>query len=332
MQTLKFQWALRDAFDEEMARDDRVCLLGQDIGEYGGVFNTAKGLQKKYGVRRVFDTPLSEGAIIGTAVGAAASQLRPIAEIMYFDFITVGLDPVVNQAAKLHYMSGGQVQMPMVVISQFGSGTSEGAQHSQSLEAWFMHTPGLKVVMPSTVYDAKGLLKSSIRDNNPVVFLWHRMLYDRKEEVPDDEWIVPLGEAIVRREGTDLTLVSTSYIMHRALAAAEQLDGEVSIELIDPRTLAPLDIDTILRSVRKTGRLLVVHEANACCGVGAEIVRQVTQEAFDDLRSPPMVLGHVGVPMPFARVLEDACVPQEVDIFCAVRKSLESVATHPRGS
>ncbi len=322
MRKLKMIKAFREAFDEELLRDQRVCIFGEDVGEFGGVFGTSERLQKKYGQRRVFDTPLSEGAIIGTAVGAAMTGLRPIAEIMYFDFITVAMDPLVNQCAKLRFMSGNQLQLPLVVFAQFGSGTSEAAQHSQSLEAWFMHTPGLKIVMPATVHDAKGLMISSIRDDDPVIFLWHRMMYDAIEEVPDGAWIVPLGTAAVRRQGSDLTVVATAHMVHKALSAAETLSDEISIEVIDPRTIVPLDLDTILSSVAKTGRLLVVHEANACGGFGAEIVRRVTEKGFDSLTCGPRVLGQIGVPMPFSHVLEKACVPQEDDIVSAARGML----------
>ena len=322
MRPLKFIRALCEAFQEEMERDESVCLFGEDVGEFGGVFGTSALLQKKFGARRVFDTPLSEGAIVGTAVGAAMAGLRPVAEIMYLDFILVAMDPLVNQAAKARYVSNGQLKLPLVIFTQCGAGTSEAAQHSQCLEAWFAHTPGLKVVMPATVYDAKGLLKASIRDDNPVVFIWHKMLYDLKEEVPDDTWIVPLGHAVVRREGTDLTVVATSLMVHRAMEAAQALSGEASVEVIDPRTLAPLDMDTILASVAKTGRLLVVHEANARCGIGAEIVRQVVEKGFERLTCRPMVLGGADVPMPFTQVLESACMPQVSDIAAAMRKLL----------
>jgi pyruvate dehydrogenase E1 component beta subunit len=324
MPTLTFTAAMCQALDEELQRDDRVCLFGEDVGEFGGVFGTSSSLQEKYGKRRVFDTPLSEAAIVGTAVGAAMSGLRPVAEIMYVDFLTVGMDPLVNQAAKLRYMSGGQLKLPLVIFTQCGAGTSEAAQHSQSLEAWFAHTPGLKVVMPATVHDAKGLLKASIRDDNPVVFIWHKLLYDLEEEVPDGQWLVPLGQAAVRRQGTDLTVVATSLMVHRAMAAAETLSGEISVELIDPRTLAPLDMDTILASVAKTGRLLVVHEAPIRGGIGGEIVRQVTENVFDRLSCAPMVLGGANLPMPFTQVLESACVPQEDDIVRAARKIMKS--------
>ena len=324
MPTSTLTAAMCQAFDEELGRDDRVCLFGEDVGEFGGVFGTSGSLQQKYGKRRVFDTPLSEAAIIGTAVGAAMSGLRPVVEIMYVDFITVGMDPLVNQAAKLRYMSGGQLKLPLVLFTQCGAGTSEAAQHSQSLEAWFAHVPGLKVVMPATVRDAKGLLKASIRDDNPVVFIWHKLLYDLEEEVPDGEWLVPLGRAEVRRDGTDLTVVATSLMVHRAMAAAEKLAEEISIELIDPRSIVPLDMDTILASVAKTGRLLVVHEAPVRGGIGGEIVRQVAETAFDRLRCPPVVLGGANLPMPFTQVLENACIPQEEDIVAAARRIVKS--------
>ena len=319
MRQLKYIRAMNEAFDEELQRDSSVCLFGEDMGQYGGVWGNTHKLQKTYGERRVFDTPLSESAIVGAAAGAAMSGLRPVIEIMYLDFVTVAMDPLINQVAKAHYMSGGQVKLPLVITASFGSGTAEAAQHSQSLEAWFAHTPGLKVVMPSTVHDVKGLLKSSIRDDDPVMFLWNRRLYDVIEEVPDGEWTVPLGQAVLRRPGTDVTVVTYSYMVQEVLAAAESLGGQVSVEVIDVRSLVPLDLAAILKSVRKTGRLLVVHEANACCGFGAEIVRRVTQEEFDSLVAPPRVLGHVGVPMPFSPVLEQAALPDKDKIIAAVR-------------
>jgi len=319
MAKIKLIRALCEAFDEEMARDERVCLFGEDVGKYGGVFGTSTKLQKKYGRSRVFDTPLSEAAIIGTAVGAAMTGLRPIAEIMYLDFITVGMDPLINQAAKLRCMSGRQLTLPVVIFTQCGAGTSEAAQHSQCLEAWFAHTPGLKVVMPATVYDAKGLMKASIRDNNPVVYIWHKMLYNLQEELPEGECLVPLGQAEIKRHGSDITVVATSLMVHKALAAAKTLEGTVDVEVIDPRTIAPIDMDTITESVRRTHKLLVVHEATAICGIGSEIVRQVTEKVFDDLSTPPKVLGSMHLPVPFAPVLETACVPQEADIVGAIK-------------
>lgn len=323
MSQLKLPAAMCQAFDEELQRDGSVCLFGEDVGVFGGVFGTSVSLQQKYGERRVFDTPLSEAAIIGTAVGAAMSGLRPVAEIMYVDFLTVAMDPLINQAAKLRYMSGGRLKLPMVVFTQCGGGTAEAAQHSQCLEAWFAHVPGLKVVMPATVADAKGLLKASIRDDNPVVFIWHKLLHGLEEEVPDGECLVPLGRAAVRREGTDLTIVATSLMVHRAMAASEKLSAEINIEVIDLRTLVPMDIDTVLTSVAKTGRLLVVHEAPVRGGIGGDIVRQVVESAFDQLTRPPMVLGGANLPMPFTEVLERECMPQEENIVKAARKMVE---------
>jgi pyruvate/2-oxoglutarate/acetoin dehydrogenase E1 component len=311
--------AMNEALDEELARDPDVVLFGEDIGAYGGVWALSKGLQKKFGPQRVFDTPLSEAAIVGTCTGAAMAGLRPVIEIMYVDFTTCCMDPLVNQAAKIRFMSGGAFTLPMTVIAPCGAGTCEAAQHSQSLEAWFLHTPGFKVLVPSTVYDCKGLLKTAIRDNNPVVYLWHKVLYDLQEEVPAGEWTIPLGEAAVRRAGHDVTVVAYSLMMHRALEAAAQLEGEISVEVIDPRTLRPFDLPTVLESLRKTGRLLVVHESPTCCGVGAEIVRQVTAEGFDLLQQAPRVLGGKDLPIPFAKPLENAVVPQVADIVSVLR-------------
>jgi pyruvate dehydrogenase E1 component beta subunit len=248
--------------------------------------------------------------------------LRPVIEIMYVDFLTCCMDPLVNQAAKIRFMSGGAFDMPITIIAPFGAGTCEAAQHSQSLEAWFLHAPGIKIAVPATVYDCKGLLKTAIRDNNPVLYLWHKVLYDLEEEVPDGQWTIPLGRAAVRREGQDVTLVAYSLMMHRALEAAARLQGEISTEVIDPRTLRPFDLDAVLDSLRKTGRLLVVHESPVSCGVGAEIVRQVTDRGFDLLKQPPKVLGGKDLPIPFAKPLENAVVPQVDDIVSALRSMM----------
>ncbi|MDP7740122.1 MAG: alpha-ketoacid dehydrogenase subunit beta [Lentisphaeria bacterium] len=315
--------AMNEALDAAMAADDDVVLFGEDIGAYGGVWALSKGLQKKYGELRVFDTPLSECAIMGTCAGAAMAGLRPVIEIMYVDFMTVAMDQLVNQAAKIRLMSGGAFDLPMTIIAPCGAGTSEAAQHSNSLEAWFLNTPGLKVVMPSTVYDMKGLLTAAIGDNNPVMYLWHKALYDLEEEVPDGVWTVPLGEAAVRREGGDITVVAYSLMMHRAMAAAAELDGRVSVEIIDPRTLHPFDLDTVLRSVRKTGRLLVVHESPLRCGVGGDIVRRVCEAGFELLQQAPQVVGGVDSPIPFSKSLEDAVVPQVSDIRAAIETMVE---------
>ncbi len=318
MQKIKPIQAMNQALNEEMEHDDDVVLFGEDIGAYGGVWALSKGLQKKYGEQRVFDTPLSECAIMGACTGAAMAGLRPVIEIMYIDFITIAMDGLINQAAKMRLMSGGLFDMPMTVIAPCGAGTCEAGHHSQSLESWFLNTPGLKVAMPSTVYDCKGLLKSSIRDNNPVVFMWHKVLYDLEEEVPEGEWVVPLGEAAVRREGDDITVVAYSLMMYRALEAAQNLEGQVSVEVIDPRTLHPFDLETVLESVRKTGRLLVVHESPLRCGVGGDIVRRVCDAGFDLLKAAPKVVASKDSPMPFAKTLENAVLPQVADIEAAI--------------
>jgi pyruvate dehydrogenase E1 component beta subunit len=242
---------------------------------------------------------------------------------MYVDFMTCCMDPLVNQAAKIRFMSGGAFRLPMTIVAPCGAGTCEAAQHSQSLEAWFLNTPGIKVAVPSTVQDCKGLLKTAIRDNNPVMYLWHKALYDLEEEIPAGEWAIPLGQAAVRRPGHDVTVVAWSLMMHRALEAAQRLQDQISVEVIDPRTLRPFDLDTVLNSLRKTGRLLVVHESPACCGMGAEIVRQVCQHGFGLLRQAPRVLGGRDLPIPFAKPLENAVVPQVDDIISEVRKLLD---------
>lgn len=334
--------AMNRALHEEMARDETVFVIGEDVADVGGVWGVQKGLLKKFGRKRVRQTPISECGFTGLAVGAAMTGLRPVVEIMYNDFITTCMDMVVNQAAKLRTMSGGQLQVPLVIHTPGGGGTCEAAQHSQCLEAWFAHVPGLKVVLPSTPYDAYGLLKTAIRDDNPVYYMEHRLLYDVKGDVPKAEFTIPFGQADIKREGTDLTVVATLHMVHKALAVAERLSRgahtpcartddaahgvcrprEISVEVIDPRTLIPLDEETILNSVRKTGRLLVVQEACLCGGFGSEIVRRVTEKAFDALQAPPKVLGSLDLPMPFSPPLERAVIPDEVDIEAAVRGML----------
>ncbi len=323
MRKLKPIVAMNEALDTVMAEDDDVVLFGEDIGAYGGVWALSKGLQKKYGEARVFDTPLSECAIMGTCAGAAMAGLRPVIEIMYVDFMTIAMDPLVNQASKIRLMSGGAFDLAMTIIAPFGAGTCEAAQHSNSLEAWFLNTPGLKVVAPSTVYDTKGLLAAAIRDNNPVMYLWHKMLYDLEEEVPGGDWIVPLGEAAVRCEGDDITVVAYSLMMYRAMEAAAEFDGRISVEVIDPRTLHPFDLDTVLTSLRKTGRLLVVHESPTRCGVGADIVRRVCDAGFELLRQAPRVLGGKDSPIPFSKPLENAVIPQVADIRAAIEAMVQ---------
>jgi acetoin:2,6-dichlorophenolindophenol oxidoreductase subunit beta len=319
MPNLTYLRAMNLALHEEMARDERVFVIGEDVADAGGVWGVQKGLLKKFGRRRVRQTPISEGGFTGLAVGAALTGLRPVVEIMYNDFVTTCMDQVANQAAKLRSMSGGQLQVPIVIHTPGGGGTCEAAQHSQCLEAWFAHTPGLKVVLPSTPYDAKGLLKTAIRDDNPVYYMEHRLLYDMKGEVPREDYTIPFGVADVKRKGSDLTVVATLLMVHKSLAAAEELAPGISVEVIDPRTLVPLDIETIVTSVRKTGRLLVVQESPTFGGFGSEIVRQVTEAAFDALQVAPKVLGAASLPMPFSPNLERAIIPQDADILAAMR-------------
>lgn len=323
MREIEFIKAVNEALDEEMERDEKVFLIGEDIGNYGGVFGATKGLFKKYGFKRVKQTPISEAAIAGAAMGAAITGLRPVAEIMYFDFITLAMDQIVNQASKIYFMSGGQINVPMVVRTQYATGTTEAAQHSQNLEAWFAHIPGLKVVMPSTAYDAKGLLKSSIRDNNPVLFIENRVLYYQKFKVPRKDWIIEIGKGDIKKEGKDITVIATGMMVHRALEAAKELSPGVDIEVVDPRTIYPLDMELIIGSVKKTGKVLIAHEAVTRFGLGAELVRNITEQAFDYLDYPPKVLGNIGVPIPYSVPLEEAAVPQKEDIINTIRKILD---------
>lgn len=323
MRRIRYGAAITEALREEMARDERVFVIGEDVDIFGGVFGLTRGLVEEFGSRRVRGTPISEACFCGLAGGAAMAGLRPVVEIMYLDFIMVAMDQVVNQIAKAHYLSGGQVRVPIVVRGQFGSGTAEGAQHSQHLESWFSHAPGLKVVMPSNAADAKGLLKSAIRDDDPVIYLENRVLYGREGEVPEGELLVPIGKAAIRRQGTDLTVVALSDAVNKALEASELLQGVASIEIIDPRSIYPLDLEAILCSVRKTGRLLVVHEAVTRSGFGAEVVRRVVEEGLDLLDVEPRVLGALDVPVPFSHVLETAYIPQVQDIKAAIQEILD---------
>lgn len=314
---------MREALREELARDERVFLIGEDIGTYGGAYAVTKGLLQEFGEKRVRQTPISEAAIAGATVGAALTGTRPVAEIMFIDFITIAMDQIVNQAAKIRYMYGGKASIPLVVRTQGGSGKGMAAQHSQSLEAWFVHVPGLKVVMPSTPYDAKGLLKSAIRAQDPVVFIEHKLLYNTKGPVPEKEYVVPLDVAEVKRDGSDVTIVATSRMVLLALEAAQDLASEgIETEVIDPRTLKPLHLQPILDSVRKTGRLLVVHEAYRTCGVGAEIGMRVMEEAFDYLDAPIKRLTGPDVPIPCSGPLEEMFAPSEADIVTAVKELL----------
>jgi len=321
MSQLYYRQAIRDALREEMRRDECVFLLGLDIGRFGGTYKATQGLWEEFGDERVRDTPLSEAAIAGAAVGAAMTGMRPVAEIMYTDFLTIALDQIANQAAKLTYMSGGQARIPVVFRTQEGAGRSSAAQHAQSLEAWVAHIPGLKVVLPATPYDAKGLLKSAIRDDSPVVFIEHKLLYGVKGEAPDQEYLIPFGQARIVREGADVTIVALSRMVLKALDAAEELAREgISVEVIDPRSVVPLDLATILASVQKTGRLVVTHEGYTRCGVGAEIATQVAENALHALKRPPRRVCGRNVPIPFAPVMEHYVIPQAADLVKAVRE------------
>jgi len=313
--------ALNEALDQEMERDPAVFILGEDVGQFGGCFGVTQGLFAKYGEARVKDTPITESAIVGAATGAAAAGLRPVCEIMFVDFIGVALDQLFNQAAKMRYMFGGKAKIPMVLRAPQGAGIGVAAQHSQSLEAWFMHVPGLKVAIPSTPYDAKGLLIAAIRDDNPVVFLEHKLLYGIEGEVPDQPYTVEFGKAAVVREGTDVTLVATAKMVHTALDAAAQLaEMGISAEVIDPRTLLPLDTATMVNSVKKTHGLVIVHEAVKFAGAGAEIAAQVAEQAFDYLDAPIVRVAAPFTPVPFSVPLENAFIPNAADIVEAVKR------------
>jgi pyruvate/2-oxoglutarate/acetoin dehydrogenase E1 component len=312
--------ALNEALHGEMERDDRVFLMGEDVGLIGGIFQVTKGLRERFGEDRVRDTPISEPSFVGAGVGAAIAGMRPVVEIQIWDFIAMTMDQIVNQAAKFRFMLGGKPTVPVVIRGPQGGGIRLAAQHSQSLEAWFIHVPGLVVIAPSNAYDAKGLLAAAIREDNPVIFLEHKALYATKGFVPPDRYLLPIGKAAVKREGTDVTIVATQAMVARALAAAEELakDG-VSAEVIDPRTLAPLDEGTILGSVRKTHRFVIVHEAVKRGGFGAELAALVSEKALDELDAPIARVASRAVPMPYNDTLERATIPTQQDIIAAVR-------------
>jgi len=321
MREITFGDALREAIREEMKRDETVFVLGEDIALHGGDFGVTKGLLEEFGETRVKDTPISETAIVGLSLGASSVGMRPVAEIMFSDFLGVCMDQILNQAAKMRYMSGGQVKTPIVIRTAFGAGISAGPQHSQSPEAFFMHIPGLQVVMPSDPYDAKGLLKTAIRSDNPVIFFEHKLLYRYKDQVPETEYTVPFGKAQVKKEGKDVTVLATALMVNKASIAATQLEKEgISLEIIDPRTLAPFDKETLMKSVKKTGRFIVVHEAWKTCGVGAEFASLVAEEAMDYLDAPVKRIGGMNVPTPFSPALEKCVIPNENDIIKAARE------------
>ena len=314
--------ALKEGLREEMLRDERVFLMGEDIGRnWGGAFKVTKGLAEEFGDDRVRDTPISENAIAGAALGAAITGMIPVAEIMFGDLITLAMDQVCNQAAKLRYMFGGQTSVPLVLRSVFGGGKNLASHHSQSLEAWFMHTPGLKIAVPSFAYDVKGLIKTAIRDPDPVMFFEHKLVYDRKEEVPDEEYLIPFGKARVHREGDDVTIWGTFFMVHKAIEAADELAKQgISAEVIDPRTLVPLDKKTLIDSVKKTGRLVLVTEETKTGATTAEIAAIVQEEAFDWLDAPIKRVNAPDTPVPFSPPLEQAFIPNKDRIISAVRE------------
>lgn len=322
MKEIRYISAINEAIREEMERDENVFLMGEDVGVPGGSFGASRGLYDLFGPERVVDTPISEAAITGLAAGAAACGLRPILEIMFMDFMTVCMDGIVNQIAKMRYMFGSQYTMPIVIRTPSGAGLNAGPQHSQSLEAWFAHVPGLKVVMPGTPYDVKGIMKSAIRDDNPVIVVEHKALYASKGEIPEEECLVPIGKAYVKKEGSDVTVVAVSKMVHESLKAAEVLAKEgIHVEVIDLLTISPWDRETVFNSIGKTHRLVIAHEAVKSFGMGAEISAAVSEEIMDELDAPIMRVGAPFVPIPFS--LEKAYLPNADHIITAVKKTLE---------
>lgn len=336
MPTKSYREAINEAIDHEMARDENVIVIGEDVSggagcegpdaedAYGGVLGVTKGLVGKYGRRRVIDTPITESAIMGTAAGAALTGLRPVAEMMFVDFLGVCFDMIYNQAAKFRYMFGGTARTPLVVRAMIGGGFRAAAQHSQTLHPMFTMVPGLKVVMPSNPYDAKGLMIQAIRDDDPVIFLEHKAMYDMTGEVPDEPYVIPFGEAAVTRDGTDVTIVAFSMMAKRAAKAADVLAKEgISVEVIDPRTTSPLDVDTILESVEKTGRLVVVDESPPRCSMAADVAALVAEHAFHDLKAPIATVTAPHTPVPFSPSLEDLYMPSVDKVIAAVKKVMK---------
>ena len=325
LREITYAEAVREALRMAMRQDERVFLLGEDIGVYGGAFGVTDGLLEEFGPERVRDTPISEATIAGAAIGAAVVGMRPVAEIQFMDFITLSMEQLVLQGAKMRFMFGGKARVPMVLRTPAGSGTGAAAQHSESLEAWFVHVPGLKVVMPTTPYDAKGLLLAAIADDNPVIFIEHKLLYKTKGHVPEGYYTIPLGQSDIKRQGKDLTVVATSVMVQRSLEAAKQLAEEgIEIEVIDPRTLKPFDAEPMIASVCKTGKALVVHEAPITGGFGGEVVAQlVASRAFDYLDAPVHRLAGLDIPIPYNRELERRAVPQVEDIVREARNLVQ---------
>jgi pyruvate dehydrogenase E1 component beta subunit len=322
MSTITIREALNQAIREELARDEKVFIMGEEVAAYDGAYKVTKGLLHEFGPKRVIDTPITELGFAGLGVGAAMTGLRPIVEFMTFNFSILATDQIINSAAKMLYMSGGQFKIPIVFRGPGGSAFQVSSQHSQAIESWYAHFPGIKVVMPSTPADAKGLLKSAIRDDDPVIFIEQERMYGNKGEVPDDpDFTIPLGVADIKRPGTDCTIVARSLMVPVALKAAEQLEQQgVSCEVIDPRTIRPLDIDTIVESVKKTNRVVLAEESHPVCGVNAEISMQIMERAFDYLDAPIKRVSGVDVPMPYAKNLENLVVPDVAKIVAAVRE------------
>ena len=323
MAELSYREAVRDAMSTAMRRDDDVFIMGEDIAEMGGSMGVTQGMLEEFGPERVRNTPISEMAIVGAGIGAAIAGMRPIVEIMYQDFTTLAMEQIVSQAAKHRYMSGGQIKVPLTIRTQGGAGWSPGAQHAQQLEAWFVHVPGLKVVFPSTPEDVRGLLWSSIYEDNPIVFFEHRTLYGIKGDVPDEIEPIEIGKARIHREGEDVTVVATGRLVHESLKAAEQAAEEgISVEVFDPRTLQPLDEDALIASVKKTNRAVVAHEAVTRMGWGAEVAAIVQEKAFDYLDAPVARVGAKFTPIPFAPVMEEWVVPHAEDVLAAIKKTV----------
>lgn len=321
MRELTYAQAINEALMQNLERDERVFLMGEDIGRYGGIFQATAGLLDRFGSGRVIDTPISESGFVGAAIGAALTGMRPVVEIMFIDFTTVAMDMIVNQMAKIHYMFGGRGKIPLVLRTNIGAGRGAAAQHSQSFHAFFVHIPGLKVITPSTPYDAKGLMNTAIQDENPVLFIEHKKLYAIKGEVPEEYYTLPFGKAELKKEGKDITIVATHAMVSRSLSVAEEFaKEEIDIEVVDPRTLRPLDKDSILRSVKKTGRLIVADEGPVTCGVSAEISATVAEEAVEYLQAPILRVGSPDTPVPFSPPLEKIYIPDEEDVREAVQR------------
>ncbi|UZW16205.1 alpha-ketoacid dehydrogenase subunit beta [Clostridium pasteurianum] len=320
MKTMSYSEAIREGMRIKMLEDENVFIFGEDVGPFGGCFGVTSGMHKEFGEMRVRDTPISEGAILGCAIGAAATGLRPIAELMFMDFSTVAMDMIVNQAAKLRYMTGGKMNLPLVVRMPCGAGVGASAQHSQSLEAWFTHIPGLKVVYPSTPADAAGLIITAIEDDNPVIFMEHKMLYAMKGEVPEEIKAIPFGVADIKREGKDITIIATGRMVHESLKAAKQLEKNgIDAEVIDPRTLFPLDKETIFDSIKKTNRVLIVTEENRRGAYSGEISAEINEKIFDYLDAPVMRVASLNTPIPYSPGLEGFVIPNAKKILEATK-------------